>query len=237
MTTKRFSWARRAQGLLMAAACTLGMVALASCSETGTDNEEFANWQSRNDTYFNSVYAKAQEAIKGGSTEWKIFRKWSLTEEMAKQNHDHVVVQVLEQGTGSGCPLYTDSVMVHYKGRLIPSASFINGAIVGSSYEGEFNKATAHPVAFPVNNTITMDGICTALQQMHIGDRWRIFIPYQLALGGSAYKGTSTAGWITYAFPAYSGLIYEISLAAYYRTGEKPGEWKAKPFVGEWVTE
>ena len=108
-------------------------VGLASCSESDDAEDEFANWKERNDTYFNNVYNQAKSAIASGSQEWKIFRNWSLNEDMATKAEDHIVVQVLEKGTGSGCPLYTDSVMVHYRGHYIPTTHYPEGYVFDQS--------------------------------------------------------------------------------------------------------
>lgn len=85
--------------------------------------EEYADWKARNDAYFNKVYSDAQQAIKSGSKEWKIFNTWSVNETVATTT-DHIVVKVLQEGTGSGCPIFTDNVYVHYIGRLMPSVSY-----------------------------------------------------------------------------------------------------------------
>ena len=54
------------------------------------------------------------------------------------------------------------------------------------------------------NTTI---GESTALQHMHIGDRWRIYIPARLAYGDTG----------TTSIPAGSMLIVEMRLREYHR--------------------
>lgn len=90
---------------------------LTACSETEDAAGEFENWQERNETYFNDLYNRA----KSGSSDLKVFTKWSMNDAAATKADDHIVVQVLESGSGSGCPMYTDSVQVHYRGRLMPT--------------------------------------------------------------------------------------------------------------------
>ena len=116
----------------------LGLFFFASCSEDEETIVEFPNWQATNDQAFQKVmdYAKEQTAT-GNNDQWKIFLDWSLENQSANMggfiedygDEYHIAVQVLEKGTGSGCPLYTDSVLVHYRGRLLPSTSYEEGYV------------------------------------------------------------------------------------------------------------
>ena len=185
----------------------------AACSESdGDDSNEYADWQSKNEAYFSNIYNQAK-ADKTGK--WKILTNWSVNDAVAK-DVDHIVVEVLKNGTGSGCPLFTDTVRVHYRGQLIPTAQHPKGGIFDTSYSGELDVATAVPVKFAVSNV--RDGFSTALQNMHIGDYWRVYMPYQLGYGAS----TQTS------IPAYSMLIFNIYLDSYYHPGKVVPEWKAK---------
>lgn len=76
--------------------------------------------------------------------------------------------QILNQGTGKS-PSKTDSVTTHYHGTLI------DGTVFDSSYE------RGEPATFPVNGVIA--GWTEALQKMKEGDKWRLFIPSNLAYG------------------------------------------------------
>ena len=191
----------------------LGLFFFASCSEDEETIVEFPNWQATNDQAFQKVmdYAKEQTAT-GNNDQWKIFLDWSLENQSANMggfiedygDEYHIAVQVLEKGTGSGCPLYTDSVLVHYRGRLLPSTSYEEGYVIDESYTGEFNDDTALPVKMYVGSLI--DGFTTALMQMHIGDRWMVYIPSQLG-----YGSTESAN-----VPAYSMLRFDIKLVGYY---------------------
>lgn len=224
----------------------LALVFFASCGETEEDESEYANWQERNETYFNHVYNQAKSAS-GNTTNgvWRIYKKWSLNDEIALNPEDHIVVQVLEEGTGSGCPMYSDSVRVHFKGHLMPTASYSGGLTIGTSYAGTFHHETASPRLFAVSSTYTPDGLATALQQMHIGDRWRIYVPYQLGWGVVSHSVVSTSTvstaaseWVSsgISVPAYSTLVYDIELVSYYRTGASIPAWKSKE-AGTWIWE
>ncbi len=197
---------------------------LSSCSESDNEEEEFPNWKKTNEQYFNNLYAMAKSSADMGDKSWKVIRQWSLEESTAKDPYDYIVVNVLENGTGSGCPLYTDSVKVHYEGRLLPSTSYPDGYVFDKSFTGEFNPATALPAKFAVSGMI--DGFTTALQYMHIGDHWKVYIPYQLGYGSSASG----------SIPAYSTLVFDVTLESYYRAGVEVPDSKARPATG-WIEE
>ena len=128
--------------LAWAVLMVLPMALFTSCSESDEEVTEFDNWQERNDTYFNEVYSRAKGINSG---EWRVFPKWSLNAEVATKADDFIVVQVLESGSGSDCPLYTDSVSVHYSGRLIPSASYPEGYEFDKSWIGSYQAAVSKP--------------------------------------------------------------------------------------------
>lgn len=114
---------------------------------------------------------------------------------------DYIIVHVDETGGGTTSPIYTDSVAVHYQGRLIPSTTYTDGLIFDTSWNSsKLNETTARAAHFAVASK--GDGFTTALQQMHIGDRWTVYMPYQLAYGATENNSV----------PAYSTLIFDIKL-------------------------
>ena len=148
-----------------------GLLSLAACSETDTSQEEFADWQQKNETYFKNLYQTAQ----GNTAKYKIFKNWSFTADKATKPEDHIVVEVLKSGTGSGCPLYTDSVAVHYEGRLIPSATYSGGYTFNKTWAGDYNLQTMKTVTLSPSKSV--DGFTTAVMNMHIGDAGRFTFP------------------------------------------------------------
>lgn len=199
---------------------------LSSCSETDDDKTktEYANWQERNDKAFTDTLAYARQQIANGSKEWKVLLNWSLENQtpnkdgddnaytLTYDDDDYIVVHVLDEGKGTVSPLYTDSIQMSYRGRLLPSTSYANGYTFDETFEGTYSKKTAKPT----KSTISfVDGFTTAILNMHVGDHWQVFIPE--ALGYSSEAQTT--------IPAYSMLRFEIALNGY-----KRGK-------GAWVTE
>lgn len=186
--------------------CLLAVLALASCKEEDDAVEEYANWQATNDTYYSNLVSETKQKIDKGQTTWSLLPCYTMPEEYYTFGYsDYVVVEKLEQGGGSTSPFLTDSVTVHYQGRLLPSASYSRGYIFDQSYAGTFDPITATPSKFVVGGLVK--GFSTALMHMHRGDRWRIYIPYQLAYGSGARTG----------IPAYSTLIFELQLEDFWR--------------------
>ncbi len=76
--------------------------------------------------------------------------------------------EILASGEGP-TPGPTDLVTTHYHGTLI------DGRVFDSSMQ------RGEPIEFPVNRVIP--GWTEALQLMQVGDRWKLYIPPQLAYG------------------------------------------------------
>ena len=80
--------------------------------------------------------------------------------------------EVLEQGAAGGAmPAATDTVTVHYHGTLI------DGTVFDSSVE------RGQPASFPLNGVIA--GWTEGVQLMKAGDKYRFFIPPELAYGAN----------------------------------------------------
>ena len=139
---------------------------LASCSESDDTVEEYPDWQATNTTYWTNIVSKAQTAIASGDTSWKLYRNFSIEDSLSSAPiTDYIVVNVLESGTGSGSPLYTDSVRVRYEGRLLPSTSYADGYVFDTTWPDGTTDATAGVADFLVSGLT--DGFATAVQHMH----------------------------------------------------------------------
>ncbi len=78
--------------------------------------------------------------------------------------------KILKTGHGPQ-PKLNDTVTTNYRGTLIDGTEFDN------SYK------RGRPATFPVNGVIK--GWTEALQLMHVGDKWQLFVPSDLAYGKS----------------------------------------------------
>ena len=184
--------------LLLTMSVLFGLTSCEESSEAG----EFDNWQQRNTQFIDSIAAVARANT---YDDWKVFLAQGLDTTKVWDNGYYVYCRVIEEGCGTAHPLYTDNVLVNYRGRLMPSDTYKDGYIFDSSYSGELNPAFNVPVTLPLSGTV--EGFCTAVQQMTDGDVWEVYIPYQLG-----YGATGTSG-----IPAYSTLIFDINLVSFHR--------------------
>lgn len=97
--------------------------------------------------------------------------------------------QVVKQGTGA-TPKIDSTVSVHYEGKLI------DGKVFDSSIK------TGQPASFPVNQVIP--GWTEALTLMKVGDKWKLFIPPNLAYGERGAPGG--------VIPPNSALVFDVEL-------------------------
>lgn len=198
-----------------------------SCTETTGEDDEYADWQQRNDDYFQKLYDATSKKIAAGDKSWKIIKCFSLPDynvNYTASSTDNIIVHVVDSSkSASGSPLYTDSVKVNYLGRLMPTAQHPQGYVFDKSFTGDYSIDTAQPSVFKVSGVV--DGFATALQHMKIGDRWEVYIPWKLGYG------ETKSGSI----PAYSTLVFDMQLRGYYRANYQKGESDAK--TGSWATE
>ena len=207
----------------MAMAFMAALLCLSGCKETDDTVDEFPDWQKRNEAFFAAKYQAAKSAIAQGDNSWKIIKSYTRSDPSEQgETTDYIVVKVINEGTGSGSPLYTDTVRVHYKGQMIASTSYIDsedrelGYVFDKSWSTDvFDSRIFTPSKFAVSGVI--DGFSTALQHMRIGDRWIVYMPYQLGYGTTELKSV----------PAYSTLVFDMTLAAFYRAGTKVPQWSS----------
>jgi FKBP-type peptidyl-prolyl cis-trans isomerase FklB len=174
-------------------------VGFVACEESDSVGE-FDNWKERNEQYIDSIATVARANADG---KWKVILYQGLDDSKTWGNECYVYCHSMQDGTGTEHPAYTDSVLVNYTGRLIPTGSYKNGYKFDSSYDGEFDPLFDEPVAFPLSGTVP--GFNTAIQHMVDGDTWKVYIPAKLGYGDAE----------TGNIPAYSTLIFEIDLVAF----------------------
>lgn len=188
MKTKKILW------------CLLAALAIVSCKEDDGTVEEYPDWQGKNDRYFQQLVSETQTAISAGDASWQLITGYSKpVTNYSPQYYDYIVVKKLETGKETTSPLHTDSVEVHYTARLLPSTSYPEGLEFNHTYNDPFDPVEATPVKFSVGGTVV--GFSTALQHMHRGDHWRVYIPYQLGYASA-----------TSLIPQYSTLIFDLRL-------------------------
>lgn len=205
----------------------LSAFAFVACDENDATFDKYESWQQRNKVYFEQVADTARRAIAAAKAEygdqWEQYCDWRMyqayTKPVATKLTDSICVKVLEAGTGKGCPLYTDTVRVHYRGTLMPTKDIINGkdTVVQDVFDYSFvpplDLNLAFPKLFGVSGTIV--GFGTALQYMHCGDRWMVYIPETLGYGSTAQG----------KIPAYSTIMFDVTLVDYFYPGEGIPDW------------
>ncbi len=212
---------RKINILYILATLLLVSLAMVSCKETDDEVEEYPNWKKANEAFFAAKYNTARQAIAAGDNTWRIYKTYAKDASTTGEATDYIVVKVINEGTGSGYPLFTDSIRCHYRGQLMASTSYVDsqdpelGLVFDKSWSGDtFDASTFVPAKFSVAGVV--EGFSTALQHMCIGDRWKVYIPYNLG-----YDETATG-----SVPAYSTLVFDLSLAAFYRAGTVVPAWK-----------
>ncbi|MDL2256374.1 FKBP-type peptidyl-prolyl cis-trans isomerase [Parabacteroides sp. OttesenSCG-928-K15] len=137
--------------------------ALTVMTACGDDDEEGVSeeWKEVNRVEFLKV---------SGNKEYKELKSVS--------NGGSIYYKVIKEGTGTQPIYYNSTIKAYYTGTMINP----------DDYEKRytFDKAEypeQDPQTFAVNGVV--DGWITALQHMKEGDRWEVWIPYQLAYGTS----------------------------------------------------
>lgn len=116
--------------------------------------------------------------------------------EGVKTTQSGLQYEVIKQGSGKVNPKPTDTVTTHYHGTLI------DGTVFDSSVK------RGEPIDFRVNQVIK--GWTEALQLMNVGDKYKLYIPSDLAYGERGAGQTIGPN---------STLIFEVELIAI--NGEK----------------
>ena len=178
--------------------------AVSSCEETEGVVDPYFNWEERNQLYIDSIARVAQANLGDEVGQWKMILSYKQTPPNLngsdKDVDDYVYCKILEKGTGTVKPLFTDTVEVHYRGKLIP---LYDGSefVFDKSFQGNLNSDVAIPIIVDINGN-WIEGWKTVLQQMVIGDHWEVYIPQEQAYGAYG-KGD---------VPGYSTLIFEMKL-------------------------
>lgn len=97
--------------------------------------------------------------------------------------------EILHSGEEGPTPGPRAMVTVHYEGRLA------DGSVFDSSYK------RGQPATFGVHQVIS--GWTEAMQLMHVGDKWRLYIPSELGYGARGAGGS---------IPPHAALVFDVEL-------------------------
>jgi len=197
------------------------LLAGASGFLTGCKEKEEAsvydNWQERNDDFVDSLNTVVTSAnfFYTASVELEdvdavpVNTLFAIeTSSSTTEGTQFVYCKKLSKYIGMPQPIYTDQVSVHYYGTYIIGVKF-DGTFKGyaATEHGTLDPndrlptATDSPSTMKVSSLVS--GFTTALQFMHVGERWMLYIPYDSGYGSSSSSVVS-----------YSTLVFDVILEA-----------------------
>lgn len=144
-------------------------------------------------TFNTAAQAKAEEKNKAQAQQNKVAGEKFLTENKKRKEimttGSGLQYEVLSKGAGTASPSATDRVRVHYHGTTI------DGGVFDSSVE------RGEPITFGLNQVIK--GWTEGLQLMKVGDKFKFYIPADLAYGDNSPSPK---------IPPGSMLVFEVEL-------------------------
>ena len=180
------------------------LVAATACSKTEDDSAE--RWRTANDAAFAAIKRDA-----------------AYTEIKSPGHEGSIYYKELKKGTGTKPILFTSAVSLYARGWFVadyPDNKYIRQGTVFQSWQeadGVPFTTLVSSVGVPPKGfsayTLTK-GVRVALQYMHEGDRWEVWVPYTLGLGendGSLFRSVMPSATAT-RIPAYSTLVFEIEV-------------------------
>jgi len=115
----------------------------------------------------------------------------------SESGNGQIICKILKKGEGTETIYYTSKVNCYYKGCFVTNE---DGEVVadrdsvltqGEVFDSALRENGDDPALMTGGSTIivngqsqsTTDGFATALQHMHEGDIWEVWVPYQLGYG------------------------------------------------------
>ncbi|MBK5195677.1 MAG: FKBP-type peptidyl-prolyl cis-trans isomerase [Proteiniphilum sp.] len=164
------------------------VILISSCDETETFDDK---WKLDNEAQFAAIAANS-----------------AYTKLNSQSGNGYIMYKEIESGEGA-TPFFTDQVKVLYTGwfkREWSKPDTYTDDKDNSIYNKIIFDSTSNrndiPSIFAVNGAV--DGFSTALQNMQVGDKWEVWIPWKLGYGESGSG----------SIQAYTTLVFEIELVA-----------------------
>ncbi len=175
------------------------LVFFTSCEET-KEAGKYDNWRARNEAVLDSLqnvydtqpdHGGLQSVAALTDTSVKLFYK-----KITSNNEGEI-------------PFYTSSVTAFYRVKLI------NGDILGQNFSGKNPSEFDSPSTYLVSSFLGYDmtyGYVDILQYMRKGERWEVYIPYEVGYGTSEHTNNAMKGGTVSSCPGYSLLIFDVQL-------------------------
>jgi len=164
------------------------VILISSCDETETFDDK---WKLDNEAQFAAIAANA-----------------AYTKLNSQSGNGFIMYKEIESGEGA-TPYFTDQVKVLYTGwfkREWSKPDTYTDDKDNTIYNKIIFDSTSNrndiPSIFAVNGAV--DGFSTALQNMQVGDKWEVWIPWKLGYGESGSG----------SIQAHTTLVFEIELVA-----------------------
>jgi peptidylprolyl isomerase/FKBP-type peptidyl-prolyl cis-trans isomerase FklB len=157
-----------------------------SCNKEDDDKDSDV-WKAANEQAFDAIKSNPE-----------------YTELKSPGNEGSIYYKVLAEGTGTKPIYYTSVVKVYYSGKFI-----VDDTRYGIK-KGDYFELKTMDYSTPTTHNVYgwITGWKTALQNMVKGDKWEIYVPYQLGYGSVAQYDSNNR----LSIPAYSTLVYEIEI-------------------------
>ena len=136
----------------------------------------------------------------------KITANPEYTKIESQSGNGHIMYKEITDGKTGEKPCFTDEVKILYEGwfkRYWTKDDTFTGDD-GNIFKNKFIFETTNEYNIPATRVVNnyIDGFPTALQHMEVGDKWEVWIPWELGYG-SAGKGD---------IKGYTTLVFEIEL-------------------------
>lgn len=126
----------------------------------------------------------------------------------SESGNGQIICKILKKGEGTETIYYTSKVNCYYKGCFVTNE---DGEVVadrdsvltqGEVFDSRLRENGDDKVLFEVDDSGLRDGFAIALQHMHEGDIWEVWMPYQLGYGVSGYDDIKP----------YTTLVFQIEV-------------------------